>query len=79
MSHILHLIRQPAPPSQQAGGGGGGSGHRPGGGGRARLFTETLRDCKPGPLAAAGPPSGDWLLRHGTQLFEVLKANRKGG
>ena len=76
MPQILHLIRQPAPPSQQQGGGGG---HRAGGGGaRARLFTETLRDCKPGPLAAPAP-NADWVLRHGTQLFEVLRANRKGG
>ncbi|KAF0309638.1 KICSTOR complex protein SZT2 [Amphibalanus amphitrite] len=70
MPHILHLIRQSSPPGQQPG-------HRSHAGARSRLFTETLRDCKPGPLMAPGP-TADAVLRHGTQLFEVLKANRKG-
>ena len=74
MSHCLHLIRQSAPPGQQQGGA-----HRSGGAARTRLFTETLRDCKPSPLAPPGPAGPDWVLRHGTQLLEVLKANRKGG
>ena len=73
MSQVVPLIRQSAPPGQQ------GGGHRPAGGGRTRLFTETLRDCRPGPLQPPGPAGPDWVLRHGTQLIEVLKANRKGG
>ncbi|XP_037091097.1 KICSTOR complex protein SZT2-like [Pollicipes pollicipes] len=70
MSHIVQLIRQAAPPSQPAGP------HRPGGG-RTRLFTETLRDCKPGPLPPPGP-AADAVCRHGQQLTEVYRVNRKG-